>query len=83
LSQGVYLCTGSHDWKSSTFDLITKPISLQDGVWLCARSTVGPGVNIDKGAVLTLAAVAVKDLDSWSVYAGSPAKKVKSREKIV
>src|SRR5262249_25820574 len=28
VSQGVYLCTGNHDWKRETFDLVTAPIEI-------------------------------------------------------
>ena len=31
LSQGAFLCTGSHDWSSPTFDLITRAITIEDG----------------------------------------------------
>ncbi len=34
ISQRAMLCTGSHNWKKESFDLITKPIILEDGVWI-------------------------------------------------
>lgn len=40
LSQQVYLCTGSHDHHSSTFDLKTGPIVIEHGAWICCRATV-------------------------------------------
>ena len=79
ISQGAYLCTGSHDWSSSTFDLIVKPITIVDGAWLAAKSTIGPGVTVGEGAVLGLGSVTSKDLEPWSVYSGSPAVFVKKR----
>jgi len=33
ISQRAVLCTGSHDYKRRTFDLITRSIKLEDGVW--------------------------------------------------
>ena len=79
LSQGVYLCTGSHDWSTSGFDLMTKPIVLGDEVWLAARAIVGPGVTIGSGAVLSLGSVATRDLVGGQIHQGAPAVAVKSR----
>ena len=46
LSQETFICTGSHEFHRSTFDLTTKPIRIGAGSWLCARTFVGPGVTI-------------------------------------
>jgi len=79
LSQGTYLCTGSHDWSSPTFTLITKPIVIREGAWIAARSTVAPGVVVGECAVLGLGSVAIDDLKPWTVYYGIPAKQVGTR----
>ena len=75
VSQGAYLCTGNHDWSSSQFDLVTKPIDLGSGSWVAARAVVGPGVKVGEGAILTMGSAAASNLDSWSIYRGNPAKK--------
>lgn len=79
ISQGAYLCTGSHDWSARGFDLITRPITLEPGVWIAARASVGPGVTAGRGAVLGMASAAARDLDPWTVYAGVPAMAVRQR----
>lgn len=79
LSQGAYLCTGSHDWTSPTFDLLVKPIAVGEGAWIAAGAAVGPGVTIGQGAVLSLGSVATADLNAWSIYSGSPASFQKER----
>lgn len=79
ISQGAYLCTGSHDWTKSSFDLIIKPIRIQSGAWIASNASVGPGVEVGEGAVLSLASVATKDLKPWSVNVGNPAVAVKAR----
>ncbi|MBF6568111.1 MAG: colanic acid biosynthesis acetyltransferase WcaF [Candidatus Binataceae bacterium] len=79
LSQGVYLCTGNHNWSAETFDLITHPIVLEDQVWLCARSSVGPGVRAGQGAVLTLGSVAQTELSAWRIHSGNPAVAINDR----
>ncbi len=79
LSQGAYLCTGSHDWSSGAFDLITRPIVIGESAWIAAKATVGPGVTVGEGAVLTLGGVAISNLEPWVVYSGVPAQPVRAR----
>lgn len=79
ISQQAMLMTGNHDYKSSTFDLVTKPIVLEDGVWIGAKSLVTPGVRAASHAVLTAGSTAVKNLDAYVVYQGNPALKVRIR----
>lgn len=79
ISQGAYLCTGSHDWTRQTFDLITRPIHVADQAWIAARSIIGPGVSVGEGSVLSLGSVATKNLAPWTIYAGTPAAIVKTR----
>jgi putative colanic acid biosynthesis acetyltransferase WcaF len=79
LSQGAYLCTGSHDWSRSSFDLITKPIVIGEGAWIAARAVVGPGVEVGEGAVLGLGSAATRDLAPWQVHLGVPARPVAER----
>lgn len=79
VSQGVYLCTGSHDWSSAAFDLVTRSIHVEDGAWICAKAIVGPGVRIGPGAVLALGGVATQDLRSWTVYGGNPSTAIRQR----
>ena len=79
ISQDAYLCTGSHDWSSPSFDLRTAAIRVDDGAWVAARATVGPGVTVGKGAVLGLGSVATNDLAPWTVSLGVPAVEVGKR----
>jgi putative colanic acid biosynthesis acetyltransferase WcaF len=81
VSQGAYFCTGSHDWSKSTFDLIVKPINIGAHAWISAKSVVAPGVRVGEGAVLGLGSVATHVLDAWAIYAGNPAKRVKTRSR--
>jgi putative colanic acid biosynthesis acetyltransferase WcaF len=80
ISQRAYLCTGSHDWSRPTFDLIVRPIHIEQAAWVAACSTIGPGVTVGEGAVLGLGSVATRDLEPWTIYSGAPAKPVRKRE---
>jgi putative colanic acid biosynthesis acetyltransferase WcaF len=79
ISQGTYLCTGNHDWSVPNLKLFTRPIKLERGCWLGARSFVGPGVTVKEGAILTVGGVATKDLKAYGIYSGNPAGFVKQR----
>lgn len=79
ISQGAMLLCGNHDFKKSSFDLITKPISLEQGVWIGAKSVVGPGVTVRHHAVLTVGSVATSDLEAMGIYRGNPAQFIKKR----
>jgi putative colanic acid biosynthesis acetyltransferase WcaF len=79
ISQRAFLCSGSHDYKSPTFDLITKPITVESGAWVGAGAWVGPGVTVGSHAVLAAGSVATKDLEPFGIYRGNPAVLVKRR----
>ena len=83
VSQFAHLCTGTHDYRNADFRLYAKPITVGDHAWVCTDSFVGPGVSIGEGAVLGAAAVAVKDLEPWMVYAGNPAQARHPRPRVV
>ncbi|MBD2493051.1 WcaF family extracellular polysaccharide biosynthesis acetyltransferase [Nostoc sp. FACHB-280] len=80
ISQGVYLCTGNHDWSHPDFKLMTAPIHIQESSWIAAKSVIGPGVTVGKGAVLTLGGVTGRSLEAMTIYAGNPAQPIKQRK---
>jgi putative colanic acid biosynthesis acetyltransferase WcaF len=79
LSQGVMILTGNHDYKLETFDLIVGTITLEDGVWIGARSIVCPGVTCFSHSMLAVNSVATGDLSAYSIYQGNPAVRKQNR----
>ena len=79
ISQGAFLLTGNHDFSKVSFDLIVKPIVLEDGVWVGAQALVCPGVICGSHSVLTTRSVATKNLEPYKIYQGYPATVVKQR----
>lgn len=79
ISQRAFLCTGNHDYKSPTFDLITKPIRVEHGSWVGACAFVGPGVTMAEGSVASAGAMVTKNVERWTIVAGNPAVFVKHR----
>jgi putative colanic acid biosynthesis acetyltransferase WcaF len=62
ISQGVLLCTGSHDRRSATFEFDNAPIAVGDSVWVAARATVLRGVRIGDGATVGATALVTADV---------------------
>ena len=67
-------------YKRSSFDLIVGDILLEDGVWIGARSLVGPGITCGSHAILSVQSVASSNLDPYTIYRGNPAVPVRKRE---
>jgi putative colanic acid biosynthesis acetyltransferase WcaF len=81
LSQDAYICGATHDYDDATFPLLAYAMHFGAYAWICARASVAPGVNVGEGAVLGLGSVATKDLAPWTIYAGSPAARIKERQR--
>ncbi|WP_020607612.1 WcaF family extracellular polysaccharide biosynthesis acetyltransferase [Spirosoma spitsbergense] len=79
LSQGAMLLTGNHDYSRATFDLVTRPIHLADGVWIGAKSVVCGGVQCASHSVLAVNSVATRPLEAYGIYQGNPAVFVRKR----
>ena len=79
VSQGAYLCTASHDITDPLNHLITAPIVIEDQAWIGAKAFVGMGVTIGQGAVVGATASVYKNVESWTVVGGNPARVIKKR----
>lgn len=73
VSQGVYLCTGNHDWSDRAFGLVTKSISLSDGAWVAARASLAPGTSVGECGVVGFGSVLTSRVPPFEIYAGNPA----------
>jgi putative colanic acid biosynthesis acetyltransferase WcaF len=76
ISQGAYVCTGSHDHRMPTFDLITRPVMISDRVWICAKAVILPGTQIGPDCLIAAGAVICGKLHAaCKVYSAPPVKK--------
>lgn len=62
--------------KSSSCDA---DVLIGDDVWIGANCVVLKGVTIGTGSVIAAGSIVTKDVESYSIYAGVPAKKIKNR----
>jgi putative colanic acid biosynthesis acetyltransferase WcaF len=81
ISQGAQLCGGTHLVDSADFQLVTRPIAIGERAWIAADAFVGPGVSVGEGAVLGARGVAFRDLEPWTIYAGNPARRLRTRHR--
>ena len=79
ISQGVQICTGTHDYTKEGFPLYTKPITIGNNVWVASEAFIHPGVSIGDGTVVGARSVVTKDLPAWMVCSGNPCKPIKER----
>ena len=54
-------------------------VKIGDDVWIGAHSVILPGVSIATGAVIAAGSVVSKDVDSYKIVAGNPAKVIGNR----
>ena len=76
VSQRSFLCTGSHDFSSEMFSLITKPIVVEERCWVGAQSFIGPGVTMKMGSRTLAGAVVIRNVEQGTAVAGVPAKPI-------
>jgi acetyltransferase-like isoleucine patch superfamily enzyme len=58
---------------------ICSPIIIGNDVWIGAKSVILPGITIGNGAVIAAGSIVTKDVESYTVVGGIPAKKIKDR----
>jgi len=62
--------------------VIRGEVRLGDDVFIGANVTIFPNVTIGEGAIIGAASLVKDNVEPWSIYVGTPAKKVGVRPKI-
>lgn len=76
----VYFCTGLHDTSKVSFDILQKPIFVEDECWIPNDVFVAPGVTIHRGCVIGARSSVFQDMPEGMICYGNPAKPIKKRE---
>lgn len=79
ISQSAYLCTGNHDYKSTSFDLRLASITIESQSWIGAHAILAPGTHISFGCVVSLGSVVSGSIPQYSIVKGNPARFICSR----
>jgi putative colanic acid biosynthesis acetyltransferase WcaF len=80
VSAYAYLCAAGRDYTRRRMPLITAPIVIGDGAWVAVDVFIGQGVTIGDGAVVGARSSVFRNVEPWTVVAGSPARYLKARE---
>lgn len=67
ISQDVFICTGSHDFKSDSFEFDNAPITIGSRTWIAAKATVLRGVTIGDQTLVGATALVTKDVSPNSL----------------
>ena len=84
IASEVMIYNSQHDTGAEDFadpeSVISKPVTIQDYVFIGPRAIILPGVKIGKGAVIGAGAVVTKDVPEFAIVAGIPAQKIGERK---
>lgn len=74
----IFAATHETEVQSRREDIeFAKPVTIGDDCWIGGHAVILPGVTIGDGCTIAAASVVTKDIPSWSVAMGSPARVVK------
>lgn len=77
LGPGTLITTTDHNYQGQ-LEVNYKPIKIGDRVWIGANVTILPGVTIGDRAVIGAGAVVNKDIPSYTIAVGVPARVIKT-----
>lgn len=77
-----FICDFNHKFSDGKISVIdqgydTKPVIIEDNVWVGTHSIILPGVTIGRGSVIGAGSVVTKNIPKDSVAVGNPARVVK------
>lgn len=84
IASGTKFITNNHVYSDITKSVIDQPFIHQDiiigkNVWIGTNAIILPGVSVGEGAIVAAGAVVTKDVRSFDIVGGIPAKRLKSR----
>ncbi|MCD6011897.1 MAG: acyltransferase [Flavipsychrobacter sp.] len=82
LAQNIVMSGLNHEYRDVHVpirfqDVTTRQIIIEDDCWIAANSVITSGVTVGKHSVVAAGSVVTKDVPSFSIVAGNPAKIIK------
>ncbi|BAU63903.1 acetyltransferase [Stanieria sp. NIES-3757] len=79
ISAEVCILTGDHDLKCDNFSGRTRPVKIEDYVFIGTRAMILPEVTLGKGSAVAAGALVTKDVSLFTIVAGVSAKSIGNR----
>ena len=81
----VVLASVAHSHADPDVPFVKQPvdqrkITIEDNVWIGANAVITPGITIGTGSIIGAGAVVTKDVPSYSVMGGVPARLIRKRK---
>lgn len=80
IASQVLIYNSQHDVHDPNFSPVSKPVVIEDYVFIGPRAIILPGVKIGKGAVVAAGAVVTKDVPEFAIVGGVPATIIGERK---
>lgn len=83
VSVSIYsiVVTGSHNAQSGSFAFFELPVTIEDNVWIGARSVILAGANLRKACLIGANSTVIKgEYKEDGFYSGVPAKYIRQRK---
>jgi chloramphenicol O-acetyltransferase type B len=74
IRKASHILDKDYNWKG-----LNQKVIIGDDVWIGYGSTILTGVNIGTGSIIAAGSLVTKDVEPYSIYTGSPAKKMADR----
>lgn len=76
----TFFFAAGHDYCYLNLPDTAQNITVGKNVWIGGRSIILHGVNIGEGAIIAAGSVVTRDVESYTIIGGVPAKLIKKRE---
>lgn len=87
MGTGVKIYTRNHAFSDLAIPMCqqgfqeTKPVVIEDDVWIGANVIILRGVHVNKGAIIGAGSIVTKDVPGYAIVAGNPAKTIRYRDR--
>ncbi len=85
----ITILSGSHKFQRNDIPMNKqggtnrKPVIIGNDVWIGTKSIILPGVSVGSHLIIGAGSVVTKDVPERCIYAGNPAKLIRTRKKVV